>query len=135
MIDWPVTTLEQIKQHEEAIDMRERYFGERDPLEIVDEKVQESPQAAAIRQAKQIAKAPQAPTLLERLLEDRTKEAVEGAQRQVRQIAEAAEKKNKELLDKLELYQGVLQRIAEGRMTPVEVREFIEFRRGKNESN
>ena len=111
--------------------MIERYFGERDPLEIVDEKVQESPQAAAIRQAKEIAKAPQKATLLERLLEERTKDAVEGAQQQVRQIAEAAEKKNKELKDKLELYQGVLQRIAESKMTPAEVQEFISFRRGK----
>jgi ribosome-binding protein aMBF1 (putative translation factor) len=129
--DWPVITLEQIKQHEEAIDMKERYFGERDPLEIVDEAIQESPQAAAIRQAKQIAKAPSQATRFEQLLEERTKDAVEGAQQQVRQIAEAAEKKNKELMEKMELYQGVLQRIAEGKMTPAEVREFLEFRRGK----
>lgn len=115
--------------------IKERYFGDRDPLEIVDDQpAQESPQAAAIRQAKQIARETVKTTLMERLLEERTKQALEESRKQVRQIAEAAEGKVKELQENLELYQGVLQRIAEGKMTKDELREFIASR-GQREKN
>lgn len=107
--------------------MRERYFGTSDDFEVVDADNFASSKVAAAKAA--VAQSKKAPpvkaTLMEKLLEERTKEALEGAQKQQRIVVQSYEERLKIMGDALKSSAAFIREVAEGRAGRSEAQEYL----------
>ena len=99
-------------------EITERFFGS-------DEYSNLDPATAAVQKAKQMRRMPIKPTTMETLLQQNTEKALNEMQRQIRQVAQEAEAKMKDLKDELKAAIALLRSVADGTASMSDVKEFL----------
>lgn len=104
--------------------MRERYFGTSDDLEVVNEGSSKAAAAqAAVTQSKKAP--PVKASLMEKLLEEKTRTALEEAQKQQRIVAQSYEERLKVIGDTMKSALEFIRDVAHGKAGRTEAQEYL----------